>query len=101
MYLHDIIEKVIDSGFYRIIILFIIIYLLRILFKKKVNLQTDIDKLVKLAEDLQCSEYMIFHDAAKKWSFSDNKVEEDFKRYLLYGELPRYVKEYVEEHIQG
>jgi hypothetical protein len=101
MNLHEIIERIIDSGLYRIIILFLLIFLIRIFFKKKVKIQTDVDNLVKLAEDLQCSEYMIFHDAAKKWSFSENKVEEDFKRYLLYGELPRYVKEYVEEHIKG
>ena len=97
----EVIRKIIDTGLYRIILLFILIFLLRLFFKRKVRLHTDVDKLVQLSEDRQCSEYSIFHDAAKKWNFSEKKIDEDFKRYLLYGELPRYVRDYVEEQFGG
>jgi len=60
--------------------------------KKK---RSDVDLLFDCARIFDCSEYDIFHKSGEKWGFSDDRIEEDFRDYLLQNELPYYVKEFV------
>ncbi len=77
-----------------LLILFLAVVLIRLLFPR-IKIKTEIDDLVDLARSMNCSEYDIFLKAGKKWNFSSDKIEEDFKRYLWHGDLPRYVKDYI------
>ncbi|GBE03062.1 hypothetical protein BMS3Bbin06_01630 [bacterium BMS3Bbin06] len=77
-----------------IIVFFLLLILIRLLFKK-MNITTEIDDMVDASRKMDCSEFEIFRKAGERWNFSNGKVKEDFKRYLWFGELPFYVKDYL------
>ncbi len=79
-----------------IVVAFLSLIILRFLFKK-IKLQSPYDDLIDASRNENCSEYEIFKRAAKEWDFTEGKTREDFKRYLWYGEIPRYVKDYVQK----
>ncbi len=91
-------EALLLSPFFRIIIfLLIVLILLKLYFKRRVRVYSDIDLLYKLSRKRECSEYDIFRAAADLWNFSEKKVDEDFKRYLNDGDIPKYVKDFMEK----
>ncbi len=83
-----------------IIAAFILFIIGRLLFKR-IKISSEFDALIDASRLLNCSEYEIFRKAGKEWNFSDHKTEEDFKRYLWHGEIPRYVKEFVSRILES
>lgn len=59
--------------------------------------KSDEDLLFDRARSVGCSEYDIFVQSGKKWNFSDMKIEDDFKNYLLRNELPFYVRDFLHD----
>lgn len=57
--------------------------------------RSDDDLLFDCARGLGCSEYDIFCKSGEKWNFSDSKIQEDFRNYLLRNELPFYVRDFL------
>ena len=58
-------------------------------------------RMADLAFASRCSVYDLFVSAGSKWSFSRGKIDEDFHRYLKRGEIPPYVHDYVQRHLQA
>ena len=56
---------------------------------------TDDEFLARLAEAKGKSEYEVFFLAAESWRRPTGQVEADFKTYLLQGQLPYYVIDYI------
>jgi hypothetical protein len=56
---------------------------------------TDQEYLMNLARFMKCSEYDIFVEAAKPWDVSKERVEDNFKRYLLSEQMPYYVSDFI------
>jgi len=56
---------------------------------------TDHEILASLARLMECSEYDIFGEAAKLWTISIDRVEQDFKTYLTKDQLPPYVIDFL------
>ena len=57
---------------------------------------SDEEYLTKLSRVKRCSEYDIFCFAAGEWNISSKqKIESDFREYLLRGHIPYYVKDYL------
>ncbi len=52
--------------------------------------------LADLAFANDCSVYDLFQRSGQKWRFSQNKIKNDFKTYLNQGEIPGYVRLYIE-----
>jgi hypothetical protein len=44
------------------------------------------------------NEYDLFYKSAEKWSVSDDKIEEDFKRYMAEQALPYYAQDFVRKN---
>jgi hypothetical protein len=77
-----------------------LIYLmvLRYFDKKQARVRplTEGEYLYKMARIRESSEYDIFLLSAKEWNItSKNKIDEDFKDYLLKEQMPYYVKDYI------
>jgi hypothetical protein len=51
--------------------------------------------LTHLAKFNGKSEYELFFLAAEDWRRTDAQIEADFRRFLLDGQIPYYVKDYV------
>ena len=43
-----------------------------------------------------CSVYDLFQRAGQHWCFSQSKIEDDFKTYLKRGDIPGYVRLYID-----
>ncbi|MFO8032114.1 MAG: hypothetical protein R6U22_06185 [Desulfohalobiaceae bacterium] len=56
---------------------------------------TEAELLFLLARITETSEFEQFRRAAGNWNHSRQKAEADFNRYLLQGELPHYVRDYL------
>jgi hypothetical protein len=52
--------------------------------------------LADLAFANGCSVYDLFQGSGQKWRFSQDKIKRDFKHYLNQGEIPGYVRLYIE-----
>ena len=61
----------------------------------KQRVLTDEDYIAIMARQSESSEYNIFHIAAKDWNVSKEKVEQDFRDYLLRSQLPYYIRDFV------
>lgn len=65
---------------------------------------TEPEYLTRMARMQGRSEYDLFCDCGENWRFSKNKVEDDFKSYLLCGQIPHYVRDcirkYKKEHAE-
>jgi hypothetical protein len=55
----------------------------------------DSEILFVLARMEGTSEFEQFCRAAGTWGFSEQRVEDDFKRYLWQGDLPHYVRDHL------
>lgn len=56
---------------------------------------SDEEYLASMAVNRKCSEYDLFLLAAERWHVSTSQVENDFKQYLIQGELPHYLRDFV------
>lgn len=56
---------------------------------------SDATMLNLLAFEREVSVFDLFVKAARTWSFSNAKIENDFNRYLRKGDIPHYVRSYV------
>ena len=56
---------------------------------------TEDELLSRLAKMKGKSEYEVFFLAAESWRRTTVQIEADFKRFLLDGQIPYYVKDYV------
>ncbi len=59
---------------------------------------SDYEILAILARVMGCSEYDIFEEAAKFWNISSDKVQSDFKSYLLTDHIPHYVLDFLRKY---
>ena len=53
-----------------------------------------------LARVRKCSVYDLFRFSGADWSFSNSKIETDFKAYLKTGHIPQYVVNYSKQNIR-
>ncbi len=53
------------------------------------------EHLVKMARMSDSNEHDIFFQSAEKWNVGKFQVEKDFKTYLLQGDIPYYVNDFV------
>ena len=58
-------------------------------------------RLADLAFASGCSVYELFVSAGAKWNFSPRKIEADFRRFLKQGDIPPYVRDYMQHHLHG
>ncbi len=56
---------------------------------------TEEELLTRWAKLRGKSEYEVFFWAAESWRTTKTQVEADFRQYLLHGQLPYYVKDYL------
>lgn len=56
---------------------------------------SDEEILFLLSRRLETSEFRLFCLAAEAWKVSRQKVESDFKAYLLQDRIPYYVRDFV------
>jgi hypothetical protein len=59
---------------------------------------SDYEILMNLSRIMGCSEFDIFGEAAKMWNLSADRVQEDFKSYLLADEIPHYVTDFLRKY---
>jgi hypothetical protein len=60
------------------------------------------NSLYKISLETGQTEYDLFRKSAKDWAVSDDRIEQDFRRYMSDQVLPYYVKDFVRrncEHI--
>jgi len=62
---------------------------------------TDDEYLGRLALRRGTSEYRLFHRASVDWNVSENRIESDFKAYLMEGRMPHYVRDFVRRKRQA
>jgi len=55
----------------------------------------DAEKLFELSRLLRKSEYDLFFIASRSWNLPEPRVRGDFKRYLLFEEIPFYVRDFI------
>jgi hypothetical protein len=56
---------------------------------------SDCEYLSELSAAVECSERGLFLLGAEDWHVSESTVEGDFKDYVLNGELPYYMRDFV------
>ena len=82
-----------------VLYLWFVYFLARLEKQKSLNRKaSDEEYLYRMAKAKSCSEYEIFKQATVDWSVSDQRVDEDFRKYLLNGILPFYVRSYIRNH---
>ena len=86
-------------------ILFIIMILAYVVIKRisekrldRTRILSDEECLLHLARLNGCSEFDLFQKAAVFWTVAGPQVEEDFRDYLLRGELPHYVRDFIRKN---
>jgi hypothetical protein len=62
---------------------------------RKRKKKEDSELLFDIARRNRCSEYDIFISAARKWAIPEERIDEDFKAYLLEDVMPFYVRAFV------
>jgi hypothetical protein len=56
---------------------------------------SDEEYLYKMARIGECSVYDMFFVCAEKWQYSKERVENDFREYLLHNRIPFYVRDFA------
>jgi hypothetical protein len=56
------------------------------------------DQLYKIARVTGKSEYDVFCKSAESWPIPSDKIEQDFKAYLLHQSVPYYVVDFVRKN---
>ena len=67
--------------------------------------QTDLEErensLYKVSLETGQTEYDLFRKSAKDWAVSDDRIEQDFRRYMSDQVLPYYVKDFVRRNCEN
>ena len=58
------------------------------------------NSLYKISLETGQTEYDLFRKSAKDWSLSDDRIEQDFRRYMADQVLPYYVKDFVRRNCE-
>jgi len=66
--------------------------------ERRIRHTSDEEYLALMALGRRCSEYDLFLLAAEKWHVSTAQIEDDFKRYLIHGLVPHYVRDFVRKN---
>ena len=85
---------------YFYLIMFLVVFVIAVgILERKVRRRKKhaVEELYELARTLECSEYDIFESAGRRWNFSQEKIKDDFKAYIVNNDLPHYVCKYVAE----
>ncbi len=94
-------SALVESGSYKVLLWmlasFVAFMVGRYVFYRRLRRMTkaEPDRVFYLARSRRCSEYDIFTTAARKWDVSRGRIDEDFRKYLLYEEIPFYVRDYL------
>ena len=56
------------------------------------------DYLYKIARITGKSEYDVFIKSAEEWPITREKIDEDFKAYLMYQSVPYYVRDFIRKN---
>jgi hypothetical protein len=77
--------------------LFLMLYRLnkKMIYDRPVTME---DQLYKIARVTGKSEYDIFCKSAESWLIPHEKIEQDFKAYLLHQSVPYYVIDFVRKN---
>jgi formate hydrogenlyase subunit 4 len=76
------------------VLLFAILYFLwRLVEWSRVPMSLDEEMVIAKANMLEVSEFKVFEYAGVKWGVMD--VRRDFVAYIVCGEIPHYVRDYV------
>jgi hypothetical protein len=75
----------------------VIVTVVMLIIEKKFRKQekTDAEKIFDLSRHLNCSEFDIFEVTGRNWNITEERIKEDFKSYVNYGEIPFYVRDYI------
>ncbi len=87
-----------DTGFVAAVTLVVLLLLGTRLWERRENARRDpldSELLLILARTEGTSEFEQFRRAAGTWNLSEQRVEDDFKRYLWQGDLPHYVRDHL------
>ncbi|MCF8085640.1 MAG: hypothetical protein K9J48_01985 [Desulfohalobiaceae bacterium] len=87
-----------DTGFIAAVVIVIGLLFWARLWDKRENARReplDSELLFILARIERTSEFEQFRRAAGTWDLSEQRVEDDFKRYLWQGDLPHYVRDHL------
>ena len=72
--------------------------------KVQQNIQADFVErersLYKISLETGQIEYDLFRKSAKDWAVSDDRIEQDFRRYMADQVLPYYVKDFVRKNFK-
>ncbi|QTA84023.1 hypothetical protein [Desulfonema magnum] len=77
------------------LIAFLCVLLIKFISKGQKQPFSDHAYISKMAKKRGCSEFDIFFLSAEEWHISKKRIECDFKEYLLYENVPYYVKDFV------
>ena len=88
-----------------ICVLLLVGYLFWFFYRKvQQNIQADFVErersLYKISLETGQIEYVLFRKSAKDWAVSDDRIEQDFKRYMADQVLPYYVKDLVRKNFE-
>lgn len=64
----------------------------------RTRILSDEECLLHLARLNGCSEFELYQKAAVFWTVTGPQVEEDFRAYLLGGNLPHYVRDFIRKN---
>jgi len=64
-------------------------------FDKKEYGKSDEERLYEVAKFNRCSEFHVFTVAGGNWNIPDQRIEQDFDRYLSNGAIPYYVRAFI------
>jgi hypothetical protein len=67
----------------------------KIIYKQPATIE---DHLYKIARVTGKSEYDVFCRSAESWLITHERVEQDFKAYLLHQSIPYYVTDFVRKN---
>ncbi len=59
------------------------------------------EALSSLAVSMDCSVYFIFCLSGQEWNLPREKIDFDFKRYLLFRQVPYYVRHFARRNLPG
>lgn len=86
-------HKVMFSMFVTVVAVTIVLHIVEAKFRR--HEKTDSEKLFDIARYMNCSEFDIFEMTGRRWNIPEKRREEDFREYLLYSEIPFYVRDFL------
>ena len=59
---------------------------------------SDEELLAAMAVDRKCSEFDLFRLAGRQWQVAALRVDNDFRDYLIRGQIPHYVRDFIRKN---